>query len=368
MTDIFFSYSAKDRERVRPVHAALAAMGFDIFWDQAMPAGIDWDTWIRQHLNRSKCAIVFWSPNSVASDNVRHEATVAKQHGKLIPVMLDALSADQFPMGLYAVQGVNLTSWIGDLADTEWQKLSREVEAKLTPMWVRRMTDSLEAELLAERARRETAERRDRTLREQIAKEVEAQQQLRQERDEALDEIAALQARLNERRHEAASPEDRTTELAKQLIGAQVQRETLAQQYDYAQQEIAALKDSLAQFGAQVSTSARRRPDASPPPPVKVAATLRGMGAPSRSIDDSAGRGRAAVFAVGAPVTCLALAWLLPRLGIGIGVKLGLVLVLVGTLAVALLISAPRRGQMTKREIFYYSFGIGFVALMAAVF
>jgi hypothetical protein len=34
MTDIFFSYSAKDRERVRPVHAALTAMGFDVLWDR----------------------------------------------------------------------------------------------------------------------------------------------------------------------------------------------------------------------------------------------------------------------------------------------------------------------------------------------
>jgi hypothetical protein len=100
MTDIFFSYSSKDRERVRPVRDTLVAQGFDVFWDQTVPAGLDWDTWIRQHLNRAKCALVFWSVNSIASDNVRHEAMVAKQHGKLVPVMLDALTAEQFPMGL----------------------------------------------------------------------------------------------------------------------------------------------------------------------------------------------------------------------------------------------------------------------------
>lgn len=64
MTDIFFSYGSEDRERVRPVRDAFAAQGFDAFWGRQTPAGFDWDTWIRQHLTQSKCAIVFWSAAS----------------------------------------------------------------------------------------------------------------------------------------------------------------------------------------------------------------------------------------------------------------------------------------------------------------
>jgi TIR domain len=197
MTDIFFSYSSKDRDRVRAVHAALAAQGFEIFWDQSVPPGTDWDTWIRQHLNEAKCAIVFWSTNSVGSDNVRHEATVAKQQGKVVPVLLDPLAADQFPMGLYSVQGANLTAWAGDEQHDGWLRLQHEVESKLTPLWVRRQIDTLEAELVAERARGERAERRDRTLREQIVKEAQAQQELTRERDEAREELSAVKARLD---------------------------------------------------------------------------------------------------------------------------------------------------------------------------
>jgi TIR domain len=193
MTDIFFSYSSKDRDRLRAVHAAPAAQGFEIFWDQSVPPGTDWDTWIRQHLNEAKCAIVFWSSNSVGSDNVRHEATVAKQQGKLVPVLLDPLAADQFPMGLYSVQGANLTAWAGDEQHDGWLRLQHEVESKLTPLWVRRQIDTLEAELVAERARRDGAERRDRTLREQIVKEA---QELTRERDEAREELSAVKARL----------------------------------------------------------------------------------------------------------------------------------------------------------------------------
>jgi TIR domain len=40
VTDIFFSYSSKDRERVRPVRDALVAQGFEVFWDQEVPPGL----------------------------------------------------------------------------------------------------------------------------------------------------------------------------------------------------------------------------------------------------------------------------------------------------------------------------------------
>ena len=138
MTDIFFSYSSADRERVRPIRDALVAQGFEVFWDQQVPAGIDWDTWIRQHLTKSKCVMAFWSVTSVSSDNVRHEAAVAKQQGKLTSVLLEPLTAEQFPLGLYAQQAANLSGWGGDYSHDEWRKFRREFEAKLTPLWVRR--------------------------------------------------------------------------------------------------------------------------------------------------------------------------------------------------------------------------------------
>src|SRR5262249_23345020 len=72
MADIFFSYSSKDRSRVTPIRDALVSRGFSVFWDQQVPANSDWDSWIRQRLNESKCAVVIWSSNSISSDNVRH--------------------------------------------------------------------------------------------------------------------------------------------------------------------------------------------------------------------------------------------------------------------------------------------------------
>jgi hypothetical protein len=182
MTDIFLSYSSKDRERVRLIRDALAELGFDVFWDQTLPANIDWDTWIRERLANSKCALVVWSKNSIASRNVRHEATIATDEGKLISVLIDDLSAKEFPIGHYTFQTPLLSHWTGDQNDDTWLKVRREVEARLMPLWAKHSIDRVEAELYAEQARREAAERRHRTLREQIEKEARAQADLKHER------------------------------------------------------------------------------------------------------------------------------------------------------------------------------------------
>jgi hypothetical protein len=217
MTDIFFSYSSADRERVRPIRDALVAQGFEVIWDQQVPAGTDWDTWIRQHLTKSKCAMAFWSATSVSSDNVRHEAMVAKQQGKLISVLLEPLTAEQFPMGLYAQQAANLSGWSGDYGHDQWRKFRREFEAKLTPGWVRRQIDELEAELVGERARREGAEHRDSVLQAQIAKEAKTQQELKRERNEARDEVVALKATVEELTRARSEAEARKTDTLQQV-------------------------------------------------------------------------------------------------------------------------------------------------------
>ena len=134
MADVFFSYSSKDRERVRPIHNALVADGFDVFWDQEVPPGRNWDEWIRQHLEAARCAVVFWSVDSVRSDNVVHEATVAKNAGKLIPVLLDGLEARQFPMGHYTIQAITLSAEPNG-ADA-FSLLKEAIEAKAMRRWM----------------------------------------------------------------------------------------------------------------------------------------------------------------------------------------------------------------------------------------
>jgi hypothetical protein len=262
VTDIFFSYSSADRERVRPIRDALVAQGFEVFWDQQVPPGMDWDTWIRQHLTKSKCAMAFWSATSVSSDNVRHEAMVAKQQGKLISVLLEPLTAEQFPMGLYAQQAANLSGWNGDHSHDEWRKFRREFEAKLTPLWVRRQLDELEAELVGERARREGAERRDRVLQNQIAKEAEAQQHLKQERDSAVDEVTALKATVEKLSETGAEATAREVEAERRDRALQAQIAKGAEAYQDLKRERDKVLDEVAALQTTVEELTQARAEA----------------------------------------------------------------------------------------------------------
>ncbi|MGO9546546.1 MAG: toll/interleukin-1 receptor domain-containing protein [Rhodomicrobium sp.] len=149
MTDIFFSYSSKDRDRVAVAHAALTERGFDVLWDLQVPAAVDWEQWIAAPLRRARCVVVFWTGNSAASDKVRHEADIAREQGKLLQVLLEPMGEP--PLGGPAEQAVNLIDWQGNTADLEWIRLIAAVEEKAAPLWVRHKITGLERALKAAR-------------------------------------------------------------------------------------------------------------------------------------------------------------------------------------------------------------------------
>lgn len=130
MPDIFLSYSSKDRGVAERIQDGLAQEGYDVFWDQATPPGIDWDTWIRKQLKEARCVIVLWSRDSVASPNVRHEAMIGRDTSKLLPVLVDELSPDDFPMGLFFVQALNVGRTKRSLS-ASWLKLLEEVRSRV---------------------------------------------------------------------------------------------------------------------------------------------------------------------------------------------------------------------------------------------
>jgi hypothetical protein len=124
---------------------------------------------------------------------------VAKEQRKLISVVLDHLPGQDLPMGFYTQQAADLSQWSGDKEDTEWRKFRREFEAKLMPRWVQQKLNDVDAELEGERAKRETAEAQEKSLRAQISKEAKVQQSLKGERDRALTEVGELRAVVEER-------------------------------------------------------------------------------------------------------------------------------------------------------------------------
>ncbi len=130
MADVFLSYSSKDRAAAERVQIALTAKNIDVFWDQETPPGQDWDTWIRTKLSTCRVAVVLWSRASVKSENVRHEAIVARKAGKFLPACVEPLEPEDFPMGLYIVQAVNLTDWRSE-SSKGIARLVAEIEVRL---------------------------------------------------------------------------------------------------------------------------------------------------------------------------------------------------------------------------------------------
>ncbi len=108
-SDVFISYSRKDREIARALAEALAARGWRVWWDWNLVGGADFRREIQAALERSAKAIVLWSRNSIDSAFVLDEAGLALTGRKLVPISIDGSAP---PLGFGAIHTLTL----GDLA------------------------------------------------------------------------------------------------------------------------------------------------------------------------------------------------------------------------------------------------------------
>jgi TolB-like protein/Tfp pilus assembly protein PilF len=120
MSDVFVSYKAEDRRRVKPLVEALQADGFSVWWDEQIGGGSAWRQAIETELNAAKCAVVIWSNRSVGPDGtfVQDEATRAQQRHVYVPVLIDKV---HLPLGFGETQALPLTGWRGDRSDPRYE-------------------------------------------------------------------------------------------------------------------------------------------------------------------------------------------------------------------------------------------------------
>jgi hypothetical protein len=110
MTDIFLSYTEKDREQARRIAAMLASVGWTVWWDRRIPAGETWRSVLEKALENMRCMVVLWSANSVASEWVCEEASEGRRQHKLFPVLIEAVRP---PAGFREIQAADLSDWDG---------------------------------------------------------------------------------------------------------------------------------------------------------------------------------------------------------------------------------------------------------------
>jgi TIR domain len=124
MADVFLSYSHKDTDLVRDLVKFVEAEGFSVWWDHTIPPGKTWDDVIARGIRDAKACVIIWSPDSVISDWVKEEATLAKEGGKYLPIQV---GTDQPPMGFRRIQAANLSQWKGNAQDPQWRLLITEI-------------------------------------------------------------------------------------------------------------------------------------------------------------------------------------------------------------------------------------------------
>ena len=119
MADVFVSYKAEDRKRIRPLVEALQAEGYVVWWDEQIGGGAAWRHTIEAELNSAKCVVVVWSKRSVGEEGtfVQDEATRAQQRHVYVPVLIDKC---HLPLGFGETQALPLTGWHGNRSDPHY--------------------------------------------------------------------------------------------------------------------------------------------------------------------------------------------------------------------------------------------------------
>ncbi|HEX3423514.1 MAG TPA: TIR domain-containing protein [Sphingomicrobium sp.] len=122
MADVFVSYKAEDRRRIKPLVDALQADGYSVWWDEQIGGGSAWRQEIETELNAARCVIVVWSKRSVGPEGtfVQDEATRAQQRHVYIPVTIDKV---HLPLGFGETQALALVGWHGNRSDPRYRSV-----------------------------------------------------------------------------------------------------------------------------------------------------------------------------------------------------------------------------------------------------
>lgn len=111
MCDIFISYSRKDVVTANKLASMMNNLGLEIWFDHHLIAGERHGAAIEQQIRKAKQVLVLWSENSIHSDWVCDEASLAKALRKMIPVSLDGAKP---PLGFRTLHTPDLSNFVDD--------------------------------------------------------------------------------------------------------------------------------------------------------------------------------------------------------------------------------------------------------------
>lgn len=118
MPEIFLSYSREDQVIARRYAEALEHEGFEVWWDVTLRSGEAYDRVTEKALREAKAVVVLWSRQSVDSNWVRAEATIALRNETLMPVMIELCER---PIMFELTHTADLSHWAGDVNAKDWR-------------------------------------------------------------------------------------------------------------------------------------------------------------------------------------------------------------------------------------------------------
>jgi adenylate cyclase len=124
MADIFISYARSTAKEAGQIEAALRALRFGVWRDDALPAHRAYAEVIEERLKSAKAVLVIWSAEAVRSQWVRAEADLARQAGTLVQLSIDGAVP---PLPFNQIQCADMNGWHGDPNAPGWRKIVESV-------------------------------------------------------------------------------------------------------------------------------------------------------------------------------------------------------------------------------------------------
>ena len=124
MVDVFISYARSSESQARLVSDALAALGYEVWRDDQLPAHRAYAEVIEERLIAAKAVVVLWSRDAARSQWVRAEADLARGRGTLVQAALDGVTP---PLPFNQIQCCSLADWAGDADHHDWRKLTSSI-------------------------------------------------------------------------------------------------------------------------------------------------------------------------------------------------------------------------------------------------
>lgn len=102
------SYSHLDRSLAKRFAKTLSGFDLKYWWDDRIALSSPWNAELEQRLMEATSIVVLWTGNSVRSDWVIHEATIAAASSKLVQLRMSGVS---LPSRFAELQAADVQNW-----------------------------------------------------------------------------------------------------------------------------------------------------------------------------------------------------------------------------------------------------------------